>query len=294
MNLQGTYTALVTPFTQDGEKVDYEALKKIIEFQVDGGVAGLVPCGTTGESPTLTHDEHRAVIAKTIEWAKERGQATIMAGTGSNSTAEAVELTKSAANDGADCALVVNPYYNKPTQEGLYRHFSTVADAAQIPIVLYNIPGRTGIKIELATMKKLADHANIIAVKEATGDLGYMAQQLGELPSDFILLSGDDNLTLPLIALGGKGVVSVVSNLLPGKVSKMIQYALEGQLEPARKLFFELLPLCNQMFVETNPIPVKFAAAQLGLCANILRLPMTPLASQYEAQVKTAMEQASS
>ena len=293
MNLQGTFTALVTPFSQDGKTVDYEALKKIISFQLEGGVAGLVPCGTTGESPTLTHNEHRQVIAKTVEWAKEKRNTIIMAGTGSNSTTEAVELTQSAASDGADCALVVNPYYNKPTQEGLYRHFSTVADSSQIPIVLYNIPGRTGINIELSTMKKLAAHDNIIAVKEATGDLGYMAQQLGELPADFALLSGDDNLTLPLIALGGKGVVSVVSNLLPGKVSQMVKHALNGELEFARKLFFELLPLCNQMFIQTNPVPVKFAAAHLGLCANVLRLPMTPLESELEASVIKAMEQAS-
>jgi 4-hydroxy-tetrahydrodipicolinate synthase len=293
VNLQGTFTALVTPFSQDGKTVDYEALKKIISFQLEGGVVGLVPCGTTGESPTLTHNEHRQVIAKTVEWAKEKRNTIILAGTGSNSTTEAVELTQSAASDGADCALVVNPYYNKPTQEGLYRHFSTVADSSQIPIVLYNIPGRTGINIELSTMKKLAAHDNIIAVKEATGDLGYMAQQLGELPADFALLSGDDNLTLPLIALGGKGVVSVVSNLLPGKVSQMINHALNGELEFARKLFFELLPLCNQMFIQTNPVPVKFAAAHLGLCANILRLPMTPLESELEASVIKAMEQAS-
>jgi 4-hydroxy-tetrahydrodipicolinate synthase len=280
MKLHGTFTAMVTPFGAN-EEIDYPALKKLIVKQIINKVDGLVPCGTTGESPTLTHDEHREVIAKTVEWAKELDKnITVIAGTGSNSTREAVDLTKSAASDGADYALVVNPYYNKPTQEGLYAHFIKIAEASTIPLVLYNIPGRTSVSLSIDTISRLANHDNIVAIKEATGDLGFMAEVILNTPDDFVLLSGDDNLLLPILSIGGKGVISVLSNLLPLKVGNITRYFLAGNYEEARKEYFNLLPLMKAMFIETNPIPVKAALSIVGEMENILRLPMSKLSKE--------------
>ncbi|MBS0619326.1 MAG: 4-hydroxy-tetrahydrodipicolinate synthase, partial [Spirochaetes bacterium] len=216
LKLSGTFTALITPFTADGEKVDWVALKRLVEEQVEAGVEGLVPCGTTGESPTLTHAEHAEVIAKVIEWAKAKRRETIViAGTGSNSTAEAISLTKAAAAAGADAVLSVNPYYNKPVQAGLVAHFERIADASSVPVVLYNIPGRSAIGMTIDTVVRLAQHNNIVAIKEATGDLGFMAQVIQSTEGKLTLLSGDDNLIVPVLSIGGTGVISVISNVYP-------------------------------------------------------------------------------
>ncbi|MDH4262244.1 MAG: 4-hydroxy-tetrahydrodipicolinate synthase [Spirochaetia bacterium] len=277
MKLQGTFTALITPF-QKNEQIDYPALKKLIVKQMLNKVEGLVPCGTTGESPTLTHEEHREVIAKTVEWAKEINKdTTIIAGTGSNSTQEAVDLTKSAAADGADYALVVNPYYNKPTQDGLYAHFMRIAESSTIPVIVYNIPGRTSVSLSIDTISRLAEHPNIAGIKESTGDLGFMAEVILNTPDDFVLLSGDDNLLLPVLSIGGKGVISVLSNLLPLKVGNVSRSFFSGNYEHARKEYYNLLPLMKAMFFETNPIPVKAALSIMSEIENVLRLPMTKL-----------------
>ena len=289
MKLHGTYTALVTPF-QSNEDIDYPALKKLIVKQILNKIDGLVPCGTTGESPTLTHNEHREVIAKTVEWTKEINKdVTVIAGTGSNSTKEAIDLTKSAGNDGADYALVVNPYYNKPTQEGLYTHFMCIAEASKIPLVLYNIPGRTSVSLSIDTISRLAIHPNIVGIKEATGDLSFMAEVILNTPEDFVLLSGDDNLLLPVLSIGGKGVISVLSNLLPLKVGNISRFFLAGNYQEARNEYFNLLPLMKSMFYETNPIPVKAALAIMGEMENVLRLPMTKLSKDNHDRLVSAL-----
>jgi 4-hydroxy-tetrahydrodipicolinate synthase len=290
LNLRGTYTALITPFTADGEQVDWAALKKLVEHQVEEGVEGLVPCGTTGESPTLSHDEHAEVIAKVIEWAKAKKPSTVViAGTGSNSTAEAVALTRHAAAAGADAVLSVNPYYNKPVQAGLVAHFERIADASTVPVVLYNIPGRSAVGLSLETVVKLSQHENIIGIKEASGDLGFMAQILQATDGKFTLLSGDDNLLLPVLSIGGKGVISVISNIYPRETGAITRQYEAGNLHEAQQKFMRLLPLCKAMFLETNPIPVKYAASRKGLCQNSLRLPMTPLSLHLQAVVAQAM-----
>lgn len=292
MRLRGTYTAILTPFTKGGEKVDFDALKKLVHNQINSGIEGLVPCGTTGESPTLSHNEHLEVIAKVTQWAKDqKPDIVIIAGTGSNSTKEAIELTKAAAKDGADYALVVNPYYNKPTQSGLEAHFTAIADASEIPLVLYNIPGRTNVTIEVETMKKLAQHKNIVGVKEATGDLNFITQVRTQTPDDFTVLSGDDNLTLPVLAIGGDGVVSVISNLFPKETGAITRLFFEGKIKEAQKLFLTMFPLFKAMFYETNPIPLKYAASKLGICQNELRLPMAPLSQKYCDKLQETMDQ---
>lgn len=290
LNLRGTYTALLTPFTADGERVDWAALKKLVETQIDAGVEGLVPCGTTGESPTLSHAEHAEVIAKVIEWAKAKNSKTvIIAGTGSNSTAEAVALTKEAVAAGADAVLSVNPYYNKPVQAGLTLHFQKIADASKVPVVLYNIPGRSAVGMTVDTIATLSKHGNITAIKEATGDLGFMAQVIQATEGRMTLLSGDDNLIVPVLSIGGAGVISVISNVYPKETGDITRDFFAGNLADAQKKFLKLLPLCKAMFVETNPIPVKFAASKKGLCVNSLRLPMTTLGSAFEPVVSQAM-----
>ncbi len=291
LQLRGTFTALITPFTADGEKVDWAALKKLVEYQIEEGVEGLVPCGTTGESPTLSHEEHAEVIGKVIEWAKTKKKETIViAGTGSNSTAEAVALTRHAAAAGADAVLSVNPYYNKPVQAGLVAHFERIADASTVPVVLYNIPGRSAVGMTLDTVVHLAKHDNIIGIKEATGDLGFMAQIMQATEGRFTLLSGDDNLLVPVLSIGGKGVISVISNVYPRETGAITRQYEAGNLHEAHEKFMRLLPLCKAMFLETNPIPVKFAASRKGLCHNSLRLPMTPLSHHLQAVVAGAMD----
>lgn len=270
----GTFTAMVTPF-KDGQ-VDWDRLASNVQFQIDSGIDGLVPVGTTGESPTLSHDEHRQVIEKVVQAAD--GRCKVIAGTGSNATTEALELTKHAKAVGADAALMVNPYYNKPTQEGLYRHFSTIADEAGLPIVLYNIPGRTGITMLPQTVSRLAENENVVAVKEATGSLD-IASEIATL-CDITILSGDDSLTLPLMSIGAKGVISVLTNLIPKQIKTLVDSALRGDYEHARQYHLELFPMFTGMFAETNPIPIKTAMMLAGMDSGQLRLPLCELAEE--------------
>ncbi|MES0490720.1 MAG: 4-hydroxy-tetrahydrodipicolinate synthase [Leptospirales bacterium] len=289
MRLKGTYTAIVTPFTAS-EEIDYEALKKLIHEQADAGVAGIVPCGTTGESPTLTHKEHLDVITKVVTWSKEkRSDMAVIAGTGSNSTKEAITLTSAAAEVGADFALVVNPYYNKPTQDGMIQHFCKIADSSKIPIILYNIPGRTSIKLELETIVELSRHENIAGIKEATGDISFMAQIIESVHENFALLSGDDNLLLPILSIGGKGVISVVSNLYPALAVQMTAKYFAGDTEESKKIFYKLFPLMRAMFLESNPIPVKYALSVQKKIQNVLRLPLTPISKQHESSIENIL-----
>lgn len=273
LSFQGAYTALVTPFTADGSAIDWSRLKSNLEHQAAGRVAGVVPCGTTGESPTLTDAEHRAVVEKTIEWARPLGL-TVIAGAGSNSTTKAIELHRFAQAAGADASLQVNPYYNKPSQEGLYRHFRAIADSCDLPIVLYNIPGRSAVAIAAATFERLAAHPNIRAVKEASGSLDSASDIVAR--TSLTLLSGDDSLTLPMAALGATGVVSVLSNLVPDQVQALCDAFNNDDWEQARRIHFELLPLSRGLLsLDTNPVPVKAALELLGRESGALRLPMT-------------------
>ena len=274
MQLAGAYTALITPFTADASQVDHARLKANVEYQIAGGIDGLVPVGTTGESPTVTHPEHNAIIDTVV--AAANGRVQVIAGTGSNSTAEAIKTTAHAKEVGADCALMVNPYYNKPTQEGLYRHFMSVADTVDLPIMLYNIPGRTNVTMAPATVARLYKHANIIAVKEATGSLD-MTSEIASL-CDITILSGDDSLTLPLMSVGARGVVSVLSNLLPAKVKALCEAGLANDLPGARALHHELFHLCKGLLtMSTNPIPIKTAMKLIGMDSGAMRLPLTDL-----------------
>lgn len=282
----GTFTAIVTPF-KDG-LVDVDALKKLIRFGIDGGVTGFIPCGTTGESPTLTHEEHNRVVEITVK--EVAGQVKVIAGTGSNSTSEAVSLTRHAKLVGADAALMVSPYYNKPTQEGLYQHFKTVAEAVDIPIVLYNIQGRTSVNIDNHTVQRLSRVPNIVAVKEASGSILQMSEVIRLCGPDFDVLSGDDQMTFPLMALGGKGVISVVSNIVPDRMSAMVRDMLAGETEKARTAHFDLFELCQAMFVETNPIPVKAALGLMGKIVPEYRLPLCPPSEANLEKLKTVLE----
>ncbi len=269
----GTFTALVTPF-RNGE-VDVEALEGMVEFQIQHGVSGLVPCGTTGETPAMSEAEDRVVVGTVVRIAN--GRVPIIAGTGSNSTDMAIKYTKTAQEEGADGSLQVAPYYNKPTQEGLYRHFAAIAESTALPLVLYNIPGRTGVTISADTMARLAEIPNIVGVKDSTLSMNMISDVIRLCGEEFDVLSGDDPMTLPLVALGGGGVISVASNVAPGAVSDMVRAMLEGDWERGRELHYELLPLFRALFVETNPIPVKTAASLLGLCSDEMRLPLVPM-----------------
>lgn len=285
--LKGAYTAMITPFSADGSEVDYDRLAANVEFQIAGGIDGLVPVGTTGESPTLSHEEHRQVIEKTIEAVK--GRVPVVAGTGSNSTTEALSLTKHAAEVGASCALMVNPYYNKPSQEGLYRHFMTIADAVDLPICLYNIPGRTNVTMSAATVVRLSKHANIVAIKEATGSLDIASEIAGEC--DLAIISGDDSMTLPLISIGGSGVISVLSNLLPQRVKALTEAALSGDFAKAKTLHLDLFGLCKGcLTLATNPIPIKAAMKLAGHDTGSLRLPLTELEDDGVAKLQTLLK----
>ena len=284
---QGSLVALVTPFRDD--QVDEPKLRELVEFHVANGTDAIIPCGTTGESPTLSHDEHKHVVEVVIEAA--RGRVPVVAGTGSNSTAEAIDLTAHAKKAGAAGALVVNPYYNKPTQEGLYRHFSAIAEGVDIPILVYNIQSRTAVNVETDTLARLAKIPNIVGVKEASGSLDQMTQVILACGPDFSVLSGDDNLTLPLMAVGGRGVVSVVANIVPRDTAEMAHAALEGDWKRARDLFHRLFPLCRAMFIETNPIPVKEAMAMLGMIAPEFRLPLCRMADANRERLKTVLLQ---
>ena len=272
MKYAGLYTAIVTPF-RDG-KVDYDALQRLIEGQIAGGVTGIVPVGTTGESPTLSHAEHNEVIAKAIEFAGKRCQ--VIAGTGSNCTEEAISLTREAEKMGADGTLQVCPYYNKPSQEGLYHHFKAVAESTSLPVLLYSIPGRSGIEIAVDTVVRLAhDCPTIVAIKEAGGSVERVNQLVHALPEGFAVLSGDDDMTFDLMKAGAAGVISVASNVLPAEVARMTHEAESGNWEAAGALNDSLQPLFKGCFVESNPIPAKAALAQMGLCSASVRLPLT-------------------
>jgi 4-hydroxy-tetrahydrodipicolinate synthase len=281
----GAFTAIVTPF-KNGQ-VDEKAFKNLIRFGMDGGVNGFVPCGTTGESPTLSHEEHNRVVEMTVK--EVSGQAKVIAGTGSNSTAEAISLTRHAKQVGVDAALLVSPYYNKPTQEGLYNHFKAIAEAVDIPLVLYNIQGRTAVNIENSTMEKLSRIPNIVGVKEASGSILQMSEVIRLCGSDFDVLSGDDQMTFPLMALGGKGVISVVTNIIPDRMSDLVRSMLAGDVDKARTIHFEIYELCQTMFVETNPIPIKAALSLMGKIEPEFRLPLCmPSAANLE-KVRTTL-----
>jgi 4-hydroxy-tetrahydrodipicolinate synthase len=283
----GAFTALVTPF-RNGE-VDVEALENLVEFQIGQGIHGLVPCGTTGETPSMSEAEDRLVIGTVVRVAA--GRVPVIAGTGSNSTGMAIKYTKMAEEAGADGSLQVSPYYNKPTREGLYRHFAAIAESTSLPIILYNIPGRTSVTISAETAARLAEIPNIVGTKEATHSMD-MASDIRRLcGEDFDILSGDDSLTLPLMSLGGRGVISVAANVAPAVVSDMVNALLEGDFERGRELHYDLLPLCRALFIETNPIPVKTAASILGLCSDEMRLPMIPLAGDNLDTLRRVMEE---
>ncbi|MCB1159409.1 MAG: 4-hydroxy-tetrahydrodipicolinate synthase [Leptospiraceae bacterium] len=276
---QGVFTAIVTPFKND--KIDYDSYFKILDIQIKSDVTGIVPCGTTGESPTLSHEEHEEFIRKTVEYVNKRK--LIIAGTGSNSTREAIRLTERACKDGVDGVLSVNPYYNKPGQKGLYEHFKQVAEVSSVPVMLYNIPGRTGVNLLPATILKLSKEKNIRSVKEASGNLQQMAEVISLVGDSMTVLSGDDSLTLPLLSVGGKGIVSVVSNAFPSSIAKMTKYALDGKYSEAREIYYELFKVFSLAFCETNPIPIKAVMSWLGYCENNLRLPLTSLSDSTEA-----------
>jgi 4-hydroxy-tetrahydrodipicolinate synthase len=282
---RGSITALITPF-KDG-KVDARAYKKLVEWQIDQGTHGLVPCGTTGESPTLSHDEHKQVVELCIEAAA--GRVPVIAGTGSNSTAEAVELTRHAKTAGADGVLVVTPYYNKPTQEGLYLHFKAVNDCADVPVIIYNIPGRSVVDMTVDTMARLFKLKNIVGVKDATANLARVSQQRAALGKDFIQLSGEDGTALGFMAHGGHGCISVTANIAPALCAEFELACLAGNFRLALQLQDRLMPLHEALFVESNPGPVKYAASKLGLCNADTRLPLAPLAPASKQKVDAAL-----
>lgn len=284
----GTYTALVTPF-RDGD-VDEPALKALVAEQIAAGIEGLVPCGSTGESATMNHAEHERVIALVVEEAA--GRAKVIAGTGSNNTEEAASLTKFAKRAGADAALLISPYYNKPTQAGHVAHYRRIADVAELPLIVYNIPGRTGVNMTPETIAEMAAHPYIVGVKEASANLDQVSQIRRLAGPDFVVLSGDDSLTLPMMSVGARGVISVTSNLLPEKMRAMVNAALAGDFETARRVHFELLPLMTTLFIESNPIPVKTAMAMLGKMGEELRMPLTPITETSRAALTEALSDA--
>jgi 4-hydroxy-tetrahydrodipicolinate synthase len=286
--LRGCATALVTPFTSDGA-IDEQRLEELVGYQITNGVKLLVPCGTTGESATMSEEEDEFVIGKTIELA--RGRAKVIAGTGSNATAAAIENSKKAREMGADAVLIVAPYYNKPTQEGLYAHFRTIAEAVEgLPIVIYNVPGRTSSNISAETTLRLAhDVENIVAVKEASGNLSQIMEILRGRPEGFKVLSGDDSLTFAMVALGGDGLISVASNEAPEYMSRYVNAALEGNWDEARELHYRLLPLMEVNFIESSPGPVKAAMAMMGLLEENLRLPLVPIQEKSRSRVREVL-----
>ncbi|MBI5185281.1 MAG: 4-hydroxy-tetrahydrodipicolinate synthase [Nitrospinae bacterium] len=283
---KGSFTALITPFKNGG--IDEKSLRGLIEFQIEGGTAGLVPCGTTGESATLTHEEHKKVMEIVVDAAKKR--VPVIAGTGSNSTAEAIALTKSAKEMGADAALLISPYYNKPTQEGLYRHYKAVAEAVDIPMILYNVPGRTQVNILPETVARLSRIKNIVALKDATGSLQQASDTISRCGGDFNLLSGDDANTLPILSVGGTGVISVTANIAPREVAGLCGAFFRGDLSEARKIHYRLLSLHNAMFIETNPIPVKTALALMGKCEESFRLPLCGISERNRESLKSTLK----
>ena len=286
MTFKGTYTALVTPFNKD-LTIDEKALEALVEFQIEQGISGLVPMGTTGESPTLNHDEHLRIIEIVVK--KSGGRVPVIAGTGSNCTDEAIEYTKIAREIGVDATLQVAPYYNKPTQEGFYRHFSSIADTVDIPMMVYNIPGRSGANIDTHTLLRLSKHPNIAAVKEASGSFAQIMDLIANKPDDFDILSGDDNIAVPMTLMGGSGLISVASNSIPKKMSNLVQLALNGKVAEANKMHYELLPFFKAMFIETNPIPIKYVLWKQGLIECTYRLPLCEMSGEHKASMESLL-----
>jgi 4-hydroxy-tetrahydrodipicolinate synthase len=287
MRFEGCGTAIVTPFQNDFS-VDEAALRKLVRRQIEGGVHFLVPCGTTGENPTLTRAEHLRVVAITLEEAQ--GRVPVLAGAGGYNTTEVVELAREMEALGADGLLSVTPYYNKPTQEGLYQHYRAIAAATRLPIVLYNVPGRCGTNLEPATVTRLARIENIVGVKEASGNIGQMAAVLNAVPDDFVVLAGDDSVALPLFALGGKGMISVAANEIPREMAQLCNYGLEGNFAAARVIHRKYLPLMEINFVESNPIPVKAAMSLMGLLEPVWRLPLVAPKAESLQKIRAVLE----
>ncbi len=284
----GSLVALITPFDENN-RIDEAGIKELVEFHVKNGTDGIVPCGTTGESPTLSHEEHKKVIELTVK--AVAGRIPVVAGTGSNSTEEAIDLTSSAKDMGVQGVLLVMPYYNKPTQKGLYMHFKTIVDKVDIPAVVYNVPSRSGVNLLPSTLAELAQLKNIVAVKEASGNLEQMTEIMYLCGNQLTLLSGDDKILLPVLSIGGKGVISVVANIIPDKVSLMVKEFQRGNYQEAQDIFMEVIyPLSRAMFYETNPIPVKTAARLMGLPAGNLRLPMVDMEDNHLIQLKNDLE----
>jgi 4-hydroxy-tetrahydrodipicolinate synthase len=283
----GCGTALVTPFRKD-LSLDEETMRRLVRRQIEAGINFLVPCGTTGESPTLSREEHLRVVAITIEEAK--GKVPVLAGAGGYDTHHVIEMAREAERLGADGILSVTPYYNKPTQEGLYHHFKAIAESISLPIILYNVPPRTNVNIDPATVRRLAEIENIIGVKEASGSISQITQVIQQAPEAFLVLSGDDALTLPIAAMGGRGIISVASNEIPAEMTKLARLCLEGNFVEARALQRKWLPLMEINFIETNPTPVKAAMAEMGLLEPVFRLPLVPPRTENLARIRTVLE----
>jgi len=283
----GTGTALITPFKKDGS-IDEDALRRLVDFQEENGIDMLLACGSTGEPATLTPDEHQKVMKIVIDQAKK---AKVVCGAGSNCTREAVEYSKVAADYGADAILSISPYYNKPTQEGIYRHYEAVAEAVDIPVIFYNVPSRTGVNISAETMVRLSGISNIIAVKEASGDVALASKVIRETPDDFVVLSGNDDITVDIMEEGGDGVFSVASNAIPRQVADLVKTAREGKYAKAHEMSVALNPFFTGMFVESNPIPIKYVMSRMGFGENCLRLPLTPLSEAGMAKLEPVLQQ---
>jgi 4-hydroxy-tetrahydrodipicolinate synthase len=283
----GCGTALVTPFGKD-LSLDEETLRRLVRRQIAAGINFLAPCGTTGESPTLSHEEHLRVVAITLEEAK--GKVPVLAGAGGYDTRTVIEMAREAERMGADGILSVTPYYNKPTQEGLYHHFKAIASAISLPIILYNVPPRTNVNIDPATVRRLSEIENIIGVKEASGNISQITQVIQQVPEEFLVLSGDDALTLPLVAMGGRGIISVASNEIPAEMAQLAQLCLAGNFAEARAMQRKWLPLLEVNFIETNPTPVKAAMAEMGLLEPVFRLPLVPPRTENLAKIRTVLE----
>jgi 4-hydroxy-tetrahydrodipicolinate synthase len=283
----GCGTALVTPFRKD-LSLDEETLRRLVRRQIAAGINFLVPCGTTGESPTLSQEEHLRVVAITLEEAK--GKVPVLAGAGGYDTRHVIEMAREAERMGADGILSVTPYYNKPTQEGLYHHFKAIAASISLPIILYNVPPRTNVNIDPATLRRLSEIENIIGVKEASGNISQITQVIQQVPEEFLVLSGDDALTLPLVAMGGRGIISVASNAIPAEMTRLAQLCLAGNFAEARVLQRKWLPLLEVNFIETNPTPVKAAMAEMGLLEPVFRLPLVPPRTENLAKIRAVLE----
>ncbi len=284
---KGSIVAIVTPFKK--EQIDEEKLRELVEFQIENGTDGIVPCGTTGEASTLDYEEHNRVIEIVVQQTRKR--VPVIAGTGSNATTEAIEITGHAKRLGADGALLVTPYYNKPTQEGLYQHYKAIAEAVALPQILYNVPGRTSVNMLPETVARLAEIPNIVGIKEATGSLQQVSEVLALCGDNISVLSGDDFITFPMMACGGVGVISVTANIMPKEISSLIDAFFEGNIEDARRLHLKLLKINNAMFIETNPTPVKTALGLMGKCGDEVRLPLAPMSAANKVKLAGIMQE---